>query len=322
MMTRPEVRLARRLVEDLNLEPPVDVRGLLQEHARLEEVRFPVASSCDAVITGLHAGKRPTVFVNTRPSRWRQRFTLGHELGHLHLGWHVATEVCVTQGEDEDGLYPDELEADRFASEILLPRRFLEVVRDSSADVGAMLEGVEVAEVSAPAAMRALVQVLPAGHAIVKTDGRGLVTHRAQSAGTLMPIPYPRHRLDWNAHQATADEAGTCRFNGQRLFWWHVDPGAPLIDNTTDTRGASEILTGILTDTLPYEVHQRVRQRMSGISGYAVNDADVVDPVELAAALRQRFAGRSDLVDVVRHEDFPLWLARKVQEIALRRSTN
>jgi len=75
------------------------------------------------------------VFVNQNRPRPRQRFTIGHELGHFLLPWHrnlqgdsllfeCTAEDMRTRGNAAPGSRKDwEIQANEFASEILMPRR-------------------------------------------------------------------------------------------------------------------------------------------------------------------------------------------------------
>src|SRR4051794_31087915 len=89
----PERRLARLVVERLDLEPPVQVEMLLDDAMHVVYEVF--AQDCDAVVVGLAGGnERPQLFVNRARSRVRQRFTLAHEFGHFTIPWHLGTIVC------------------------------------------------------------------------------------------------------------------------------------------------------------------------------------------------------------------------------------
>lgn len=77
------------------------------------------------------AGSPPIIGVNASHAPTRKRFTIAHELAHLLLhtrnGVHVDYAVVkmrdarASEGKDEE-----EIEANRFAAEVLMPRTFLE----------------------------------------------------------------------------------------------------------------------------------------------------------------------------------------------------
>lgn len=74
----------------------------------------------------------PVVGVNSRHAKTRQRFTLAHELGHFLLhnveGVHVDQHFTVKlrSGLSSQGTDIDEMEANFFAAELLMPQVWLE----------------------------------------------------------------------------------------------------------------------------------------------------------------------------------------------------
>jgi len=70
--------------------------------------------------------------VNSLQSRNRRRFTIAHELGHfvLHHGIHVDKDFRINwrDGNSSKAVNPEEMEANRFAAELLMPTGLL--VRD------------------------------------------------------------------------------------------------------------------------------------------------------------------------------------------------
>ncbi|WP_375154246.1 ImmA/IrrE family metallo-endopeptidase [Paenarthrobacter sp. CM16] len=91
---------------------------------------------------------RPFIFLSTRKSAERSRFDVAHELGHLVL--HGSLDDCV--GNEYDA----EKEADRFASELLMPRLFLRSNIGAEASLASALRLKEQLGVSAMAAVYAL----------------------------------------------------------------------------------------------------------------------------------------------------------------------
>lgn len=83
-------------------------------------VRYRPLERCEARIVGLAA--RAIITVNSRSNARRQRFSIGHELGHWH---HDRGRVLLCQAEDIGRaaighLHPERI-ADRFASSLLMP---------------------------------------------------------------------------------------------------------------------------------------------------------------------------------------------------------
>lgn len=73
----------------------------------------------------------PVIGVNSNHAATRKRFTIAHELGHLLLhsksGVHVDQAIVMMRdARTSAGVDDDEIEANRFAAELLMPRDFLE----------------------------------------------------------------------------------------------------------------------------------------------------------------------------------------------------
>jgi len=109
-------------------EAPIDVERVARD-LNIVVTRTP----SDDDISGFllrHPGGKAIIGVNTLHHPNRQRFTIAHEIGHFVL--HEQNEVHVdravvklrdrasSKGED-----PDEVEANRFAAELLIPAGFL-----------------------------------------------------------------------------------------------------------------------------------------------------------------------------------------------------
>ena len=91
----------------------------------------PIRNLQDDISGFLYPGKRPVIGVNKDQAQVRQRFTIAHELGHLklheHRQVHVDREFRVRfrSGTSSQGINRDEMEANRFAAELLMPLEFL-----------------------------------------------------------------------------------------------------------------------------------------------------------------------------------------------------
>jgi Zn-dependent peptidase ImmA (M78 family) len=137
-----EVNMARRLLQKQRLTPPIDVLALIQQYADVIFRPIPI-EKVDGVCLDLKvAGKRPRVIVNSNKPKRRQVFTLAHELGHIIIPWHVGTIPDIINFSPEElhelpaeyiasaltdlGRYSQtEREANRFASELLMPEQWV-----------------------------------------------------------------------------------------------------------------------------------------------------------------------------------------------------
>lgn len=120
----PEIKMARKIIQKHSLTVPFNLDNLINKYAIIIYKAIQV-DGVDGICLNLKtAGKTPTVIINTNSPETRQRFTLAHELGHIIIPWHLGT---IIDDIDENAVHPNteywklEREANRFASELLIP---------------------------------------------------------------------------------------------------------------------------------------------------------------------------------------------------------
>jgi len=146
----PEAAAQRLRVEwDLGLSPvPNSVR--LAESKGIRVLTLPDGTADVDAFSIWEAG-RPFILLSTLKSAERSRFDLAHEIGHLVL--HGSLGACDKNENDA------EKEADRFASEFLMPALFLRSKVGRDASVQTVMKVKEFLGVSAMAAAYALHRV-------------------------------------------------------------------------------------------------------------------------------------------------------------------
>jgi len=122
-------REARRVLAELNADRiPVPVDELAGHFAHVLKRKLDDAISGMLVpLDATLGGKEWAIVVNVQHARVRQRFTIAHELGHLIL--HRFTTPHADRGfkvrfrdqRSSDGQVLEEIEANHFAAELLLP---------------------------------------------------------------------------------------------------------------------------------------------------------------------------------------------------------
>jgi Zn-dependent peptidase ImmA (M78 family) len=131
----PVVKMAQRVLNKHGLAIPYDLEALVRLYADLIYEDIPVDGVDGICLNSKTIGKKPKVIVTNNSSHVRQRFTLAHELGHIIIPWHYGTIVenldAATQPAFNSRYYEQEKEANRFASELLMPldwiyKKFLE----------------------------------------------------------------------------------------------------------------------------------------------------------------------------------------------------
>lgn len=123
--------------------PPVPVERIA-EGLGLAIRYTPADEELSGAIIRTH--KEVVIGVNSRHHSNRRRFTIAHELGHyrLHSGVEVHVDedfrVNLRDEESSKGVNWEEVEANRFAAELLMPTKFLlrDVEKFRGIDAGAI----------------------------------------------------------------------------------------------------------------------------------------------------------------------------------------
>lgn len=302
----PAAQCAATVVDRHDLKPPVDVFALADQYCDVEYESWPFA--CDALAVGLDR-PRPKVFIRKDGiGKLRQRFTMGHELGHVIPAWHVGRLVCSPVRVAFDATVTElEAEANRFASALLVPRSFLEGQSQSRLDD--VVSALNQAEVSAAAAVLALTRnLLPGFCFLIDEDEDGFRV--VSSSGTKVPGG------DTEAPQIAqlrdkAHESGEAVVSGRRILWFQFAVQSDFF-LPEDERGTTDILqTALATVAPPSEVPTLVMV-INGIVGGMLGKADRAQSESQAmAVLEQRFASDPDRENLMQIPDFRLYLKRK-----------
>lgn len=169
-------KLASKIVEKYRLTPPIDPLVIIKTMGfDIEE-----QSNNYGIEAYSELNLKPKVVINsefTFPAR--KRFTLAHELGHIMIPWHNGDVKCNTDTpyrmiEGQRMVDTQELEANIFASELLMPHNWLvSQLSDATRSFQNSLDYIrEQASTSIMACLYALEDALPPGHVYyVQTDG-------------------------------------------------------------------------------------------------------------------------------------------------------
>lgn len=130
-------------------ELPIDIYTLAERHATV--IKRPLGTDISgALIPG--PDEKWIIVVNAEQAEVRQRFTVAHELGHLLLHGYATAHADrffkLRDARSSEGSAVDEIQANQFAAELLMPRRMLleathEQVLDHAADDGVFDQLVE-----------------------------------------------------------------------------------------------------------------------------------------------------------------------------------
>ena len=113
---------ARKLLANVGIKsPPVlirDVMGHIKKEKDLSIYPWSFSNSTDGI--QITEGEKTTIGYNQTQHPHRQRFTVAHEIGHLLLG-HTGKNFIL----DLNSKKPEEIEANQFAAELLMPLEML-----------------------------------------------------------------------------------------------------------------------------------------------------------------------------------------------------
>lgn len=127
------IREAQRVLQQHKISrAPVDIERLARKWAHV--MKQPLDGGISGMLVPLPAavdGRQWAVVVNDSHSDVRQRFTIAHELGHLLLHGYTAAhadrtfKVRLRDSHSSEGSVAEEIEANRFAAELLMPTELL-----------------------------------------------------------------------------------------------------------------------------------------------------------------------------------------------------
>lgn len=123
--------------------PPVPVQDIAVGLG-LQVVKIAIQNSVSGALINVPDSPSPVIAVNEAQHLNRQRFTIAHELGHFLLG-HLSKDSLVDREfvvfRRDDSLssakYSDEIRANRFAAELLMPVKFLVLDIDAEEKISA-----------------------------------------------------------------------------------------------------------------------------------------------------------------------------------------
>jgi Zn-dependent peptidase ImmA (M78 family) len=136
--------MARKLLNDARIEhPPVLINDVVNHIKKIRKLSvYPWSFSNKT--SGIQVTDKDSSFIgyNEKHSIHRQRFTVAHEIGHLLLG-HTSDSFIL----DFYSRNPEEIEANQFAAELLMPLPMLkEDLSGGKKDVKFIAERYNVSE--------------------------------------------------------------------------------------------------------------------------------------------------------------------------------
>ncbi len=130
-MTRRKApaQIARQVLREMNITTtPVNIESIIKSY----DITLSTAPFQDDISGVLFIKDKndPQIIVNEAHHRNRQRFTMAHELAHFLLhkksGIHIDKKLFTRNAKSQTGEEPIEIEANRFAAELLMPKELIQ----------------------------------------------------------------------------------------------------------------------------------------------------------------------------------------------------
>lgn len=292
-----EIKLAQRVINRYKLIPPVNIFDIANRWANVEIEVIPL--EVDAACFDLKSrGKQPTIILNkNRPER-RVRFTLAHELGHVLIPWHRGDFIEDTSPETTAAISWKEAEANRFASELLLPSDWVAEMAKGCEDPTKLVFDVsEIAKVSTAAAAFKVNRFLEPGYIFALLSPDFSVKSSDKSPGTFISRPSVGSLLKPESAFSRAEKYWKLDYiDGQFFCWWKIITSLS-INQPVNGQDWRAILEEILHDLGEYGFDpKKVSASVNGTIG-AVNNSrihPVLSREQFAAGIFQRIWSKAD----------------------------
>lgn len=312
----PEISLARFVLEDERFAPGEDLRALVSRFADIEHARFPFPA--DGISVKLKSAERPRIIINSDNPPTRQKFTLAHELGHVLIPWHIGTICSHIDGDfdEENEYYRQEGEANRFASELLVPAAWVDSLFRNSRDPAKTLKEIlDATGISPPAAIIKLMQCIPPGFVCTERYTEG-VTQYHSSAGTAISPPYESDPDCVARYDNLADGRYSLKHGHYHFRWWYFSHEHDLPSEKLQ-RPWREALADILQAVSP-EQRRFAQQSLNGIIASASQNRGSIE--EAYRYIVSRVVGAEYAPVVIGHPDFRPFVMARLEELHRKRS--
>jgi Zn-dependent peptidase ImmA (M78 family) len=310
----PVEKLANLIIKRYSLKPGFDIKEFLATQADLRFGEIP--SGIDGISINLKSkDKRPIVIISSRLPQARQRFTMAHELGHIVIPWHIGTIFSHT---DENHGYTSrlyqncEIEANKFAAELLMPSQWVESMLNNQHPADAFEAIRKITGTSYIATFYKIGSKISTEYIGVLTDSREIVVN-AISNNPRLKKPENNKSINEQAVFRNATEIRSSTHVQNKFFWlkYSKDVVAP-IDN--DPRTWREILYPIIEEL---KLDKKLGPRISGCISNLNKPGVVLEEFFLKA--RQRIASDNNFFEVSKHPDFELFLVKRIAELISNR---
>lgn len=320
----PIVNIVNRFVKRHNISYPLDIEKLVEQYADIKKIVIPEDIDVDGVCLGIKKRDRPKIVLNIGRTSARNNFTLAHELGHIIIPWHSG--MVIADNVDENQLFSAEFkyrelegEANRFASELLMPEFLIKEMIESTPNLSHLHNKVvETCQVSFIAAALKIISLLPPDCAFCAVNESGICEYSSVSPKSMVSAQTKGAHMDYNKYPET-DGYYHVSSGWLTYYWWKLKSKLKLVNGGTETW--KEIRDKIITDINPIEGSLAFKRSLGGILGSAkdkIARRGDFTPETLSGALLLRFREKG-LDKFVDHRDFNEFISKWALSIEERK---
>jgi Zn-dependent peptidase ImmA (M78 family) len=316
--TYPEIQIARRISKKYRIVPGFNIRKFAEQYIDINEEDIPY--SVDALFLGFGTeSEKPKLILNSRTFYRRQRFTLAHELGHYFIPWHAGLIICHIDPNYRlrNYIYKEmEGEANRFASELLIPEKWIARIIDKNKKIIRIVEEIYSTGVSYIAANIAISRLLPPGYLFVQTDNNDKVEYSGRSKGSGITSPERGEKFDPSLYKDLISEQCTFENSSNKSHWFKFKRSITKHKGKRDRRDSKEIIRSFLETLVPDKTRrQKLLQKINGIIGATNSMHSFNRDTEMLSFLYQRFSSKEELRFLLDNKEFKLFLSKKAEEL-------
>lgn len=306
----PEEKMAVRVLNRAKLSPPFDLMTLTERYATIEYLSFPV--DADGVTIGLGEKRRPHIIINSDKPKTRQQFTLAHELGHVIIPWHtgIIASHIKESSDSEDYEYREmEAQANRFASEILMPSDWLKNQFNWANNfASSFTTALEITGVSRDAFLIKLFNTLKYHIFCAQISDTGTVIKRYRCGGA------PTHQnlvslSQLNEHFASQSFHREEFKAGDRKFVAWISK--PVAISISDTRPWRDILNQILNETDSHDHLQSINATLAA----QFNSHRELSIDDICSKVILSYKNKTKVSHAASHPLFDQYIIKRVMEL-------
>lgn len=314
-----EEKLAQKVLKKYNLVPPYSIIELVEKKATIAFHTFPFKA--DGITVNIKSDK-PKIYINNAFDipKTRQKFTIAHELGHIFLPWHkgtIASDINEYSISTHIMYREMESEANRFASELLMPSDWVNNILEQNISFKIRLEKIlQDAGVSLDAALIKIDNTCTQRRTIAVFNNNVCIQEITGSKAKTSHF-YEKKYSDVKEKIFSlndVEEYEEFSIYGKDFITFIIkEPDLDDFDRI-DHRPWREILKQILAETGTESYLPNINASVP----FPVNNAKkegITNVKEVCALVKLNYSHKTNLNDVVSHNLFPIYIRKRVEEL-------